>query len=98
VEVVEQPFRRRRNELTAVDVVGEDAVGVAEYAGVVVETGEERARLAAGVTGERESGSERPGAFFQAFDAEELGAEWLRRFRAAAAAEEAEQFSHLIEG
>ena len=39
VEVVEQPLRRRRDELAPVHVVGQRAVGVAQDAGVVAKRG-----------------------------------------------------------
>ena len=39
VEVVEQPLGGGGEELAAVHVVGEDAVGVAQHPGVVVEAG-----------------------------------------------------------
>ncbi len=92
VEVVEEPFRRRGDELAAVHVVGEDAIGRAQHAGVVFQAREERAGLAARIPGQREAGGEGPGPFLQSLDAEEFGgAEGLLGFRAAAAPEETAQ-------
>src|SRR5260370_33304489 len=72
------------------DVVGEDAIGLAQHARIVVQAREERAGLAARIPGQGEAGGERPGPALQALEAEELGAEGLLRFRAAAAPEEAQ--------
>src|SRR5712691_814406 len=68
------------------DVVGEDAIGLAQHAGIVLQAREERAGLAARIPSQREAGGEGPGPFLQALDAEELAAEGLLGFRAAAAA------------
>ena len=46
---------------------------------------------AAGVAGQGEAGGENPGSFFQALDAQELGAERLLDLRAATGPEEAPQ-------
>src|SRR3989442_4309456 len=73
------------------DVVGEDAIGLAQHAGIVLQAREERAGLAARIPSQREAGGEGPGPFLQALDAEELGAERLLGFQAAAAPEEAKQ-------
>src|SRR5207245_11214387 len=73
------------------DVVGEDAIGLAQHAGIVLQAREERAGLAARITGQGEAGGEGAGPFLQALDTEELGAEGLLGFRAAAAPEEAAQ-------
>src|SRR2546426_170276 len=73
------------------DVVGEDAIGLAQHAGIVLQAREERAGLAARIPSQGEAGGEGPGPFLQALDAEELGAEGLRRFRTAAAPEKAAQ-------
>lgn len=91
MEVVEQPFRRRRNERAAVHLVGEDPVGLAQDAGVVFQPREEGASVATRVTGESEAGGEGLGPLLQPLDAQELGAE--RRFGGSgpAASEEAEQ-------
>jgi hypothetical protein len=89
MEVVEQPFRRRGNELTAVDVVREDAIGLAQRAGVVPEAREERVGPAARVAGQGEAGGENPGSFLQTLDAQQLGGERLLDLRAAAGPEEA---------
>ena len=91
VKVVEEPFRRRGDELAAVDIVGQDAIGLAQHPGVVLQPREEWAGLAARIPGQREAGGEGPGPFLQALDAEELSAERLLGFRAAAAPEGAEQ-------
>src|SRR2546422_1968454 len=90
-KVVEEPFRRRGDELAAVDIVGQDAIGLAQHPGVVLQAREEWAGLAARIPGQREAGGEGPGPFLQALDAEELSAERLLGFRAAAAPEGAEQ-------
>jgi len=74
-----------------VDVVGEHAIGLAQHAGVVLQAREEWAGFAARISGQGEPGGEGPGVFLQALDAQELGAEGLLGFRAAAAPEEAEQ-------
>src|SRR5260370_36787826 len=73
------------------DVVGEDTIGLAQHAGIVLQAREERAGLAAWIPSQREAGGEGPGPFLQALDAEELGAEGLLGFQAAAAPEEAKQ-------
>src|SRR2546426_12084695 len=73
------------------DVVGEDAIGLAQHAGIVLQAREERAGLAARIPGQREAGGGGPGPFLQALDAEELSAERLVGFRAAAAPEGADQ-------
>src|SRR2546426_12687881 len=73
------------------DVVGEDAIGLAQHAGIVLQAREERAGLAARIPSQGEAGGEGPGPFLQALDAEEFGAEGLLGFRAAAAPEEAAQ-------
>src|SRR5256712_6696982 len=73
------------------DVVGEDAIGLAQHAGIVLQAREERAGLAARIPSQGEAGGEGPGPFLQALDAEELSAERLLGFRAAAAPEGAEQ-------
>ncbi len=91
VEVVEEPFRRRGDELAAVDVVGEDAIGLAQHAGVVLQAREERAGLAARIAGQREAGGEGLRPFLQALDAQELGAQRLLGLRAAAAPDPAQQ-------
>ena len=91
VKVVEEPFRRRGDELAAVDIVGQDAIGLAQHPGVVLQAREEWTGLAARIPGQREAGGEGPGPFLQALDAEEFGAEGLLGFRAAAAPEEAAQ-------
>src|SRR2546426_5086745 len=79
------------HELAAMDVVGEDAIGLAQHAGIVLQAREERAGLAARIPSQGDAGGEGPGPFLQALDAEELGAEGLRRFRTAAAPEKAAQ-------
>src|SRR2546422_10410563 len=91
VKVVEEPFRRRGDELAAVDIVGQDAIGLTQHPGVVLQAREEWAGLAARIPGQREAGGEGPGPFLQALNAEELSAERLLGFRAAAAPEGAEQ-------
>src|SRR5260370_5946715 len=73
------------------DVVGEDTIGLAQHAGIVLKAREERAGLAAWIPSQREAGGEGPGPFLQALDAEELGAQGLLGFQAAAAPEEAKQ-------
>ncbi|OGT96193.1 MAG: hypothetical protein A3I79_07330 [Gemmatimonadetes bacterium RIFCSPLOWO2_02_FULL_71_11] len=73
------------------DVVGENAIGLAHHPGVIVEATEKPSVLAAGIPGQREARGEGPGPFLQALDAQELGAQGLLDFRAAAAPEEAEQ-------
>src|SRR2546426_1520485 len=79
------------------DVVGEDAIGLAQHAGIVLQAREERAGLAARIPSQREAGGEGPGPFLQALDAEELGAERLLGFQAAAAPEEARSEEHTSE-
>ena len=75
VEVVEQPFGRRRDRLSRPHVVGQRAIGLAQDARVVVEAREDvaRARPRAGIDGEARGERERP--LIKAFDAEQLVAE-----------------------
>ncbi len=82
VEIVEEPLGGRGEELAAMDVIGQDAVGVAQNPRVLVHPREEL--LAAVIAGslEREAGGEPPRALLQTLDAQELGAE--RAFSAAA--------------
>ena len=96
MEIVEQPFGGRRHEHTPVDVAGEDAVGLAQHAGVIVEATEKPSVLAAGIPGQRKARGEGPGPFLQALDAQELGAQGLLDYRAAAAPEAAEQRPHCV--
>src|SRR3989442_2301737 len=79
------------------DVVGEDAIGLAQHAGIVLQAREEGAGLAARIPGQGEAGGEGPGPFLQALDTEELGAEGLLGFRAAAAPEEAAQRPQAVD-
>ncbi|MGH8542200.1 MAG: hypothetical protein ACREX3_00835 [Gammaproteobacteria bacterium] len=91
VEVIEEPFRNGRDELAAVHVIGQDAIRLAQHAGVVFQAREEGADLAAGIPCQREAGGEGFGPVLEPLDAEELGAEWLLGLWVAAAPEEAEQ-------
>ena len=84
VEVVEEPLRRRRDELAAVHVVGEGPVRLAQDADVVVEPREDAASGALRRV-HRESGRERAGPLLEALDAEQLVAEWLLGHRRGAA-------------
>src|SRR5713226_105691 len=80
MEVVEQPFRRRGDEPAGPDVVGQCAVGAAQDACIVVESGKDvtgvppRARIG------REARRQSKRAFFQPLDAEELVAKWFFRW------------------
>src|SRR5207245_5618510 len=64
---------------------------LAQHQGVVLQAREEWAGLTARIPAQREAGGEGPRPLLQALDAEELGAEGLLGFRAAAAPEGAEQ-------
>src|SRR3989454_10740636 len=77
------------HELAAMDVVGEDAIGLAQHAGIVLQAREERAGLAARIPSQGEAGGEGPGPFLQALGAEGCGAEGPLGVRAAAAPAEA---------
>jgi hypothetical protein len=90
VEVVQEQFRRRGHELALVDVDGEEAVGLTEDAGVVLEAGEERADVAARIPGQGEAGGQGAGSFLQALDAQELRPEGFLRLGARAPSEEAQ--------
>ena len=75
VEVVEQPFRRRRDELSGPDVVGQRAVRSAQDSHVVVEAGKDVLRAPSPVGIDREARGERQRAFLEPFDAQELVAQ-----------------------
>ena len=90
VGVIEVPFGGGGEEFTAVDVLGQDPVGLPQQAGVVVQAEEEGLGPAAGVAGQGEAGREHPGPFLQPLDAEEFAAERELPL-GAAAAEYAEQ-------
>src|SRR3972149_6902236 len=96
VEVVEQPFRRRRHELAAMDVVGEDAIRLAQHAGVVLQAREEGAGLAARISAQGEARGEGSGPFLQKLDAQELGPKWLLWLGPAAASKDAAQRSQGV--
>jgi hypothetical protein len=74
VVVVEEPLPGGRDELAAVHVAGERAVGRAQDADVVVEPREDAARGAPRRV-HREAGRERAGPLVEALDAEQLVAE-----------------------
>jgi hypothetical protein len=71
VEVVQQPLGRGRDELPAMNVVGQRGVGRPQDVGVVAQTGKEAFR-SPGRGRNRESGRERPGPFFKALDAQQF--------------------------
>jgi hypothetical protein len=96
MEVVEQPFRCRGDELAPVDVIGEYPVCLAQHAGVVVQTGEERVGLATRIPGHREAGGKRLGSLLKALDTQQFGSEGLLDFAAAAAPEATEPGIHGI--
>ena len=75
VGVVEVPFGGGGEELAAVDVVRQDAIGVAEDPGVVVEAEEEGLGPAPGAAGQGEAGGEHAGPLLEALDAQQFGAE-----------------------
>ena len=91
VEVVEEPLGGRGEELAAVDVIGQDAVGIAQNPRVLVHPGEEL--LAAVIAGslEREARGEPARALLEALDAQELGAEGAFSAAALPGTEEATQ-------
>ena len=91
VEVVEEPLRRRRDELPPVHVVGHAEVGLAQDAGVVVEAREDVPRRAAGVRVEGEAGREGLGPLLEPLDAQQLVAQGLLSRMRSAAAEPAEK-------
>jgi hypothetical protein len=91
VEVVEQPLRRWGDELATVHIVGEEAIRLAQHAGVVFQAGEEWADFAARIPSQREAGREGSGPFLQPLDAQELGTKGLFGGRAATAPEKTEQ-------
>jgi hypothetical protein len=91
MEVVEQPFRGWRDERTAVHVVREDAIGIAQHTGVVCQTAEE---LPVGVfraTRQRETGRQhaRPSRLSSSA---RRGACTLRLLRLLATLKQAEHF------
>jgi hypothetical protein len=69
VEIVEQPFGRRRAHFAAPDIARERAVGGAQHARVVGKAAQQQRRTAAGIAGQRELGGECPCALLEAFDA-----------------------------
>ena len=79
VEVVENPLRGGRDELAAVDVAGERAIGGRERACIVLESRPAAPRRTAGRGIDGEARGERLGALLEELDAEQLLAE--RRFR-----------------
>ena len=71
VVVVEHPLAGRRHVQPGAHVVGEQPVGLAEDAGVVLEPGEQPAAAAPRI--DREARRQRPGVILQALDVEQLG-------------------------
>ena len=65
MEVVEQPFRRRRHELSRPHIVGERSIGVAEHPRVLVEARKNIARAASGVGIDRERPCQRERPLFE---------------------------------
>jgi hypothetical protein len=72
VEVVEQPFGRRRASLAAPNVARERAVGDAQHARVVGQAAQQPGRTAARIASQRELGGQCPRALFEAFYTEKL--------------------------
>ena len=77
VVVVEQPLRRRGDELPAVHVLGHAEVRLAQHARVVVEARKQVARVAARRGVDRQAGRERLGPLLEPLDAEQLVSEGL---------------------
>ena len=77
VEVVEQPFRRGGDELPGPDIVRQRAVGLAQYARVVVESRKDVSGAAPRVRVDGEARRERQRTLFQPLDAEQLVAKRL---------------------
>ena len=91
MEVVEEPLGGGREELAAVHVIGQDAVGLAQHPRVLVHPGEE---LLAGVVAgprEREARGEPARTLLEALDAQQLGAEGAFSAAALPGTEEATQ-------
>jgi hypothetical protein len=81
VEVVEEPFGRRRDELACPDVVGQRPVRVAQYAGIVVEPGKDVPRAAPRARIDGEARRERERALLQPLDTEQFVAKRFLRWR-----------------
>ena len=77
VEIVQQPLRRGRHDLAAVDVVGHDPVGLAQDPRVVFESGEEPAGAPAGIAGDCKTGGECLGALFEPLDVQDFAVQRL---------------------
>jgi len=72
MKVVEQPLCSGGDRLAATHVPGQDVIRVTERARVVGQSAEQPRGTTPRVSGEGKSGRQRPGALFQALDAEEF--------------------------
>ena len=79
VEVVEQPVRRRFDESSVADVVGQRPVRAAQHAHVLGKSRKRVARAAARIGIDRESRGERQRALLEALDAEQFVTKRLLR-------------------
>jgi hypothetical protein len=79
VEVIEEPFRGRRDELPLVHLLGHGAVRIAQNASVIVEAPKDAPRPTSGIRVDRKSRRQRLGSFFEPLDAQELFAQGLLR-------------------
>ncbi len=77
MEVVEQPFRRGRDELSGPDIVRQGAVRVPQHTGVVVEARKDVLGAAPRARVDGEAGGEGERALFEPLDAEQLVAKRL---------------------
>ena len=77
MEVVEQPVRRGRDELSGAHVVGQRAIGAAQHADVVLESRKRVARAASWIGIDGQAGGERQRTLLEPLDAQELVAQRL---------------------
>ncbi len=97
VEVVEDPLRGSGDELAAMDVVRQRAIGLVEQPGVVVEPPVGAIAAAAGIGIEGKPRRQRLGALLELLDAGELVAQGLLELRRSAAqGEQAEQLCQKV--
>jgi hypothetical protein len=87
VIVVEDPLRRRRGELAAMDVPGQGPVRPFEEARILLEPRDAAARRAPRVGIDGEARGQGPGALLEQLDAQQLVAEGLVEGRRGAAGE-----------
>ncbi len=97
MEVVEQPFGRRRDELPLADVLGERAIGLAERARVVVKARKNIPGFPARTRIDREGAGQRQSTLLEPLNAEQFIAERFFEGTRAAPPPQAGSFTHSAE-